>query len=123
GPRALKCCPHERGTSPGSRRRRRVRRDQGDARPGQGGCRHHDRGLDQSPSVPAAVHVLYLVGWGNPVAAAFNWARVLTFSKNRPYRTITYEHARDELAGVREPGGAGRPDRAGSFPWGIEEDR
>jgi NADH:ubiquinone reductase (H+-translocating) len=44
------------------------------------------------------VHVLYLVGWGNRVAAVFNWARALTFSKNRPYRTITYEHARDELA-------------------------
>jgi NADH dehydrogenase len=44
------------------------------------------------------VHVLYLVGWGNRVAAVFNWARGLTFSKNRPYRMITYEHARDELA-------------------------
>ena len=44
------------------------------------------------------VHVLYLVGWGNRVAAVFNWARALTFSKNRPFRTITYEHARDELA-------------------------
>jgi len=45
------------------------------------------------------VHVLYLVGWGNRVGAVFNWARALTFSKNRPYRAITYEHARDELAG------------------------
>jgi NADH:ubiquinone reductase (H+-translocating) len=44
------------------------------------------------------VHVLYLVGWGNRVAAVFNWARALTFSKNRPYRTISYEHARNELA-------------------------
>jgi len=44
------------------------------------------------------VHVLYLVGWGNRVGAVFNWARALTFSKNRPYRAITYEHARDELA-------------------------
>ena len=44
------------------------------------------------------VHVLYLVGWGNRLAAVFNWARALTFSKNRPYRMITYEHARDELA-------------------------
>jgi hypothetical protein len=26
-----------------------------------------------------------------------NWARALTFSKNRPHRTITYEHARNEL--------------------------
>jgi len=44
------------------------------------------------------VHVLYLVGWGNRVAAVFNWARALTFSKNRPFRTITYERARNELA-------------------------
>ena len=44
------------------------------------------------------VHVLYLVGFGNRLAAVFNWARALTFSKNRPYRMITYEHARDELA-------------------------
>jgi NADH:ubiquinone reductase (H+-translocating) len=44
------------------------------------------------------VHVLYLVGWGNRVAAVLNWARALTFSKNRPHRTITFEHARYELA-------------------------
>jgi NADH:quinone reductase (non-electrogenic) len=44
------------------------------------------------------VHVLYLVGWGNRVAAILNWARALTFSKNRPHRTITYEHAQNELA-------------------------
>ena len=44
------------------------------------------------------VHLLYLVGFGNRLAAVFNWARALTFSKNRPYRMITYEHARDELA-------------------------
>ena len=43
------------------------------------------------------VHVLYLVGWGNRAAAVFNWARALTFSKNRPYRTITHEGARSEL--------------------------
>jgi NADH:ubiquinone reductase (H+-translocating) len=44
------------------------------------------------------VHVLYLVGRGNRVAAIFNWARALTFSKNRPFRTITYEHGWGELA-------------------------
>jgi NADH dehydrogenase len=44
------------------------------------------------------VHVLYLIGWGNRVAAIFNWARALTFTKNRPFRTITYEHAQNELA-------------------------
>jgi NADH:ubiquinone reductase (H+-translocating) len=43
------------------------------------------------------VHVLYLVGWGNRVAAMYNWARALTFAKNRPYRTITVERARYEL--------------------------
>jgi NADH dehydrogenase len=44
------------------------------------------------------VHVLYLIGWGNRVAAIFNWARALTFSKNRHHRAITYEHAQNELA-------------------------
>ena len=44
------------------------------------------------------VHVLYLIGWGNRIAAILNWARALTFTKNRPYRTITYEHAQNELA-------------------------
>jgi NADH:ubiquinone reductase (H+-translocating) len=44
------------------------------------------------------VHVLYLVGRGNRVAAIFNWARALTFSKNRPFRAITYEHGWGELA-------------------------
>jgi len=43
------------------------------------------------------VHVLYLVGWGNRVAAVFNWARALTFTKNRPYRTITAELTRYEF--------------------------
>ena len=43
------------------------------------------------------VHVLYLIGWGNRIATVFNWARALTFVKNRPYRTITAEHARYEL--------------------------
>src|SRR6516165_12833376 len=43
------------------------------------------------------VHLLYLVGWGNRVAAVLNWARALTFTKNRPHRTITIEHARYEL--------------------------
>jgi len=43
------------------------------------------------------VHVLYLIGWGNRIATVFNWARALTFVRNRPYRTITAEHARYEL--------------------------
>jgi len=44
------------------------------------------------------VHVLYLVGWGNRLGAVFNWARALTFTKNRAHRTITVEGARYELA-------------------------
>jgi len=43
------------------------------------------------------VHVLYLVGWGNRIAAVLSWARALTFTKNRPHRTINYEGARYEL--------------------------
>ena len=43
------------------------------------------------------VHVLYLIGWANRIGALFNWARALTFTKNRPHRTITAEHARYEL--------------------------
>ena len=43
------------------------------------------------------VHVLYLVGWGNRLGAMFNWARALTFTKNRPNQQITFEHARYEL--------------------------
>jgi NADH dehydrogenase len=43
------------------------------------------------------VHVLNLIGWGNRLAAIFNWARALTFTKNRAHRTITFEHTRYEL--------------------------
>ena len=43
------------------------------------------------------VHVLYLVGWGNRIAAVLSWARALTFTKNRAHRTITFEGARYEL--------------------------
>jgi NADH dehydrogenase len=54
------------------------------------------------------VHVLYLVGWGNRVGAILNWARALTFAKDRAHRSITVEHAWDELAdrtaeGTNEP--------------------
>ena len=42
------------------------------------------------------VHALDLIGWGNRVAAMFNWARALTFTKNRPYRTITVKYTRHE---------------------------
>ncbi len=43
------------------------------------------------------VHVLYLIGWGNRLAAILNWARALTFTKNRAHRTINFEDARYEL--------------------------
>ena len=43
------------------------------------------------------VHMLCLIGWGNRLAAILNWARALTFAKNRPFRAITVERARYEL--------------------------
>jgi NADH:ubiquinone reductase (H+-translocating) len=43
------------------------------------------------------VHVLYLIGWGNRLAAIFSWGRALTFTKNRAHRLITFEQARYEL--------------------------
>jgi len=45
------------------------------------------------------VHVLFLIGWGNRASAVFHWARALTFTKNRPHRTITAELVRHELTG------------------------
>jgi len=45
------------------------------------------------------VHVLFLIGWGNRASAVFHWARALTFTKNRPHRTITAELVRYELTG------------------------
>jgi len=46
----------------------------------------------------AFIHVLYLVGWGNRIGTILNWTRAMTFTKNRPHRTITFERARYELA-------------------------
>ena len=43
------------------------------------------------------VHVLYLIGWGNRLAAIYSWGRGLTFTKNRAHRVITFEQARYEL--------------------------
>jgi NADH:ubiquinone reductase (H+-translocating) len=54
-----------------------------------------------------SVHVLYLVGWGNRLAAIYTWARALTFASNRAHRVITFEQARYELT---EHAGADRPD-------------
>jgi NADH dehydrogenase len=54
-----------------------------------------------------AVHVLYLVGWGNRVGAILSWARALTFSNSRGHRLITFEQARYEL--THGEGGAWAP--------------
>jgi NADH:ubiquinone reductase (H+-translocating) len=54
-----------------------------------------------------SVHVLYLVGWGNRLAAIYTWARALTFASNRAHRVITFEQARYELT---EHAGSGGPD-------------
>jgi NADH dehydrogenase len=48
----------------------------------------------------AFIHVLYLIGWGNRIGTMLNWARALTFTKNRPHRNITFEGARYELTHV-----------------------
>ena len=44
-----------------------------------------------------AVHVLYLIDWGNRLATLYTWARALTFTNNRAHRVITFEQARYEL--------------------------
>ena len=104
GSRVLRCCLHERGPAPGGRRRRRVRRDPGDARPGPRGCRHHDRGPDQSPSVPAAV----VSGRHRDPP---RW----------PHRAGAAQRGREagqraRRAGRRAAPGPGRPGRAGPGP-------
>ncbi len=50
----------------------------------------------------AFIHVFYLIGWGNRLGAILNWTRALTFTKNRAYRTITFERAQYEL--THDPG-------------------
>ena len=56
------------------------------------GVHRHDRLHD------VGIHPrVFLIGWGNRLATMLNWARALTFTKNRPHRTITFERAQDEL--------------------------
>jgi NADH:ubiquinone reductase (H+-translocating) len=55
----------------------------------------------------AFIHVWYLVGWGNRIGTILNWTRAMTFTKNRPHRTINFERARYELAD--DPAVAGNP--------------
>jgi NADH dehydrogenase len=44
-----------------------------------------------------AIHVLYLIGWGNRLGTLYTWLRSLTISKNRGYRIITQVNAQHEL--------------------------
>jgi NADH dehydrogenase len=57
------------------------------------------------------VHVLYLIGWGNRLAAIYSWGRALTFSKNRAHRVITFEQAAYELTQHAASGGVALADR------------
>ncbi|MGE3286559.1 MAG: NAD(P)/FAD-dependent oxidoreductase [Pseudonocardia sp.] len=47
-----------------------------------------------------AIHVLYLIGWGNRLGTIYTWARALTF-QNRGHRVITFEQAEDQTLGER----------------------
>jgi NADH dehydrogenase len=55
-----------------------------------------------------AVHVTYLIGWGNRLGTIYNWGRSLTFTKNRAHRIITLQQAEEELGA--EPGASARPE-------------
>jgi NADH:ubiquinone reductase (H+-translocating) len=57
-------------------------------------------------TVWGVVHVTYLIGWGNRLGTLYNWARSLTFTKNRGHRIIAVEQARHEL----EPTPADAPE-------------
>ncbi|WP_250549032.1 NAD(P)/FAD-dependent oxidoreductase [Pseudonocardia sp. H11422] len=61
-----------------------------------------------------AVHVLYLIGWGNRLGTIYTWARGLTFSRNRGHRLITFEQANSEATGPVAPRSA--PPAAGVAP-------
>jgi NADH dehydrogenase len=53
----------------------------------------------------AAVHVWYLIGWGNRVGTMYQWARNLVFTKNRNHRIITFAGSRRNLRDGRMPSG------------------
>jgi NADH dehydrogenase len=65
------------------------------------------------------VHVLYLIGWGNRLAAVFNWGRALTFTKNRAHRTMTAEQARYELTHDASHDANALPERQRHCHWGA----
>ena len=55
-----------------------------------------------------AIHVLYLIGWGNRLGTLYTWGRALTFSRNRGHRIITFQQAHDRAEETRDiPGGHG----------------
>ena len=55
----------------------------------------------------AAVHVWYLIGWGNRVGTIYQWFRNLVFTKNRNHRIITFYRSNKDLTGRLESGRLG----------------
>ena len=45
----------------------------------------------------AAVHVWYLIGWGNRIGTIYQWFRNLVFTKNRNHRIITFYRSKKDL--------------------------
>jgi NADH dehydrogenase len=64
-----------------------------------------------------AIHLLYLVGWGNRLGALYTWFRGMAFARNRGHRLITFEQAHDETVAVPAPAEPARtpaePERPG----------
>jgi NADH dehydrogenase len=53
----------------------------------------------------AAVHVWYLIGWGNRLLTIYQWTRNLVFTKNRNHRIITFAGSRRNLQDGHLPSG------------------
>jgi NADH dehydrogenase len=53
----------------------------------------------------AAVHVWYLIGWGNRLLTIYQWTRNLVFTKNRNHRIITFAGSRRNLQDGHTPSG------------------
>ena len=53
----------------------------------------------------AAVHVWYLIGWGNRIGTIYQWFRNLVFTKNRNHRIITFYRSKKDLSGRLESSG------------------
>ena len=71
----------------------------------------------------AAVHVWYLIGWGNRILTIYQWARNLVFTKNRNHRIITFYRSKQDLSRAahsgrlpRDPAGVDPPGRQGHRP-------